>query len=64
MLRCQGVKKAPPRASQPRPRRGRFPARDAEDKREYAGLCRNCEEREVCLYTKPESVVLFCEEYR
>ncbi len=30
---------------------------------EYAGLCANCENRETCIYPKPEGGVWRCEEY-
>jgi hypothetical protein len=36
----------------------------AEDAAQYKGLCRNCEEREVCTFPKPEGGVWRCEEYR
>ena len=29
----------------------------------YAGLCANCENRETCIYPKPEGGVWRCEEY-
>jgi hypothetical protein len=29
----------------------------------YPGLCANCENREICIYPKPEGGVWRCEEY-
>lgn len=34
------------------------------DSNRYIGLCRTCEERESCKFTKPEGGVWHCEEYR
>ncbi|MBZ5623867.1 MAG: hypothetical protein LAQ69_34965 [Acidobacteriia bacterium] len=33
------------------------------DSRKYPGLCSNCENRETCIYPKPEGGVWRCEEY-
>jgi len=30
----------------------------------FLGLCVNCEDRETCIYPKPEGGVWRCEEYR
>ena len=30
----------------------------------YKGLCENCDDREVCVYPKPEGGVWHCEEYK
>ncbi|MGA2268823.1 MAG: hypothetical protein ABSH44_10170 [Bryobacteraceae bacterium] len=41
----------------------RAPLPKPEDSREYLGLCVNCENREACIYPKPEGGVWRCEEY-
>jgi len=30
----------------------------------YKGLCSNCDNRQTCIYPKPESGVWHCEEYQ
>jgi hypothetical protein len=35
----------------------------ARESRAYPGLCSNCENRETCIYPKPEGGVWRCEEY-
>ena len=34
------------------------------DSSRYTGLCRNCEQRESCKFSKPEAGVWHCGEYR
>lgn len=36
---------------------------DAQATNGYAGLCSNCDNREACIYPKPEGGVWRCEEY-
>lgn len=45
------------------PSRGRGVSGHALDGNGYAGLCANCENRETCIYPKPEGGVWRCEEY-
>ncbi len=45
----------------PAPRKSHRPEFDAI---EYRGLCRNCDKRDECSYTKPEGGVWHCEEYQ
>jgi len=35
----------------------------AKDTNGFAGLCANCDNRETCIYPKPEGGVWRCEEY-
>jgi hypothetical protein len=37
--------------------------RNGDDSANYAGLCSNCENRETCIYPKPEGGVWRCDEY-
>jgi hypothetical protein len=34
------------------------------DSTKFMGLCSNCEDRETCVFPKPEGGVWHCEEYR
>ena len=34
------------------------------DPRRYKGLCSDCEDLDVCMFTKPEGGIWQCEEYR
>ena len=40
------------------------PEAEEEDSSKYMGLCSNCENREACVFPKPEGGVWRCEEYR
>ena len=35
----------------------------ARESKTYPGLCSNCENRETCIYPKPEGGIWRCEEY-
>ena len=37
---------------------------EEQESSEYLGLCRNCDIKEECTFTKPGKYVLNCEEYR
>jgi hypothetical protein len=39
-------------------------AKVERDTGKYSGLCENCEDRDVCVYPKPEGGVWHCEEYK
>jgi hypothetical protein len=39
-----------------------FPAQE-EHSSSYPGLCANCENRETCIYPKPEGGIWHCDEY-
>jgi hypothetical protein len=51
-------------AGKERAARNRPPVTQNEDSAEHYGLCRNCENRETCLFPKPEGGIWHCEEYR
>jgi hypothetical protein len=38
-------------------------SRHAKESSAYPGLCSNCDNRETCIYPKPEGGVWRCEEY-
>jgi len=35
-----------------------------EEADRYEGLCRNCEDRQICAYSRTGERTLYCEEYR
>lgn len=39
-------------------------SREDDDSDLYIGLCKTCDERDSCKFTRPESGVWHCEEYR
>lgn len=52
------------RANSPSNNPGVDPPTEESHSGKYMGLCRNCEDREACIYSKPEGGVWRCEEYR
>lgn len=39
-------------------------SREVEEPTPRPGLCRNCDVQETCCYARPNTIVLYCEEYR
>jgi hypothetical protein len=64
VLQCEqfemGFREQPAR---PAPVRARAESGRVKDTNGYAGLCSNCDNRETCIYPKPEGGVWRCEEY-
>jgi len=53
----------PPPAAPPIRRDVRTPQADGNGSKKLAGLCQNCDNRDSCIYPKPEGGVWRCEEY-
>lgn len=49
--------------ARPTPIQARAVSGTAKDTNGYAGLCTSCDNRETCIYPKPEGGVWRCEEY-
>ena len=64
ILQCEQFEMAPPvPVARPTSAQPRALAGNGTDTNGYAGLCSNCENRETCVYPKPEGGVWRCEEY-
>lgn len=59
----EGYVMPPPKVEPPLvPKSERRKVAKGEDSREFRGLCVSCENRETCIYPKPEGGVWHCEE--
>jgi hypothetical protein len=71
VLQCEqfelGVASPPPTTARANsPAKGLEGARSAEreEAHNYPGLCSNCDNRETCIYPRPEGGIWHCDEYR